>query len=113
MKVDKELGSYAFLAGLLLSILLALVEVVAGVAWLIAVLGIAVALLNIQAKETMKLLLWTVGMGVVGAGAIATNFAGIPIVGEPLAAIITNIGVFFMTIAVVFLLKIGYAMFSR
>lgn len=111
--MDKEFGRYAFLAGLGLSVILALIEAAAGVAWLVAVLGLAVALLNIQTKETMKLLLWTIGMGVVGVGAIAANFAGIPAVGVQVAAIITNIGVFFMAIAVVFLLKIGYAIFSR
>ena len=59
--MDKELGRYAFLAGLILSVILGLVEAVAAVAWLVAVCAIAVALLNIQAKETQKLLLWTVG----------------------------------------------------
>ena len=111
--MDKELGRYAFLAGLILSVLLGLVEIAAGVAWLVAVLGIAVALLNIQAKETMKLLLWTIGVGVVGVGAIAANYAGIPAVGPVLATTIINIGIFFMTISAVFLLKIGYAIFSH
>jgi len=107
------MGRYAFLAGLLLSVVLGLVEAAAGIAWLIALLAIVVALLNIQAKETQKLLLWTIGMGVVGVGAIAANFAGLPAVGPVLATTITNIGIFFMTISAVFLLKIGYAIFSH
>jgi len=111
--MDKEIGRYAFLAGVLLSVVLGLVETAAGLAWLVALLAVAVALLNIQTKETMKLLLWTIGMGVVGIGTIAANFAGIPAIGETLAVVITNVGVFFMTVAAVFLLKIGYAMFSR
>jgi hypothetical protein len=112
-RVDKEMGRYAFLAGLLLSVVLGLTEVAAGLAWLVALLAVAVAVLNIQAKETMKLLLWTIGMGVIGVGAMAANFAGIPAIGETLAAVITNIGVFFMTVSAVFLLKIGYKMFER
>ena len=48
--MDKELGRYAFLAGLGLSVILALIEAAAGAAWLVAVLGIAVALLNIQVQ---------------------------------------------------------------
>ena len=76
-------------------------------------MAVVVALLNIQERETMKLLLWTIGMGVVGVAAIAANFAAIPAIGGVLAAVITNVGVFFMTIAAVFLLKIGYRMFEK
>jgi hypothetical protein len=71
--MDKEMGGYAFSAGLLLSAVLGLVEVAAGLAWLVALFAVAVAILNIQAKETMKLLLWTIGMGVVGVGAVAVE----------------------------------------
>lgn len=111
--MDKEIGRYAFLAGLVLSVILSLVEAAAAVAWLVALLAVVVALMNIQTKETQKLLLWTIGMGIVGVGAIAANFADIPAIGDVLATIVTNIGIFFMTIAIVFLLKIGYAIFSR
>lgn len=108
-----DLGKYAFLAGLLFSVLLGFFEAVSSYAWLIALCAIVVAFMNIQANETVKLLLWTIGMGVFGVGALATSLTGMPTVGATLAAIITSIGVFFMTIAGVFLLKIGYSMFSR
>ena len=109
---NEEVGKFSFLGGILLAVLLGLVEI-GGVVWLIGIMAVVVALLNIQERETMKLLLWTVGMGVVGVGAMATNFAVMPAVGEMLATIITNVGIFFTTVAAVFLLKMGYTMFSK
>ena len=111
--MNGELGKYAFLGGLLFSVVIGLFQAVSSYAWLVALLAVIVAFMNIQAKETMKLLLWTIGMGVFGVGALATSFAAIPVIGETLGSIISNLGIFFMTIAGVFLLKIGYAIFSK
>jgi len=105
-------GRYAFLAGLLLSAVLGLVGL-APAFWIVVFLGIVVALMNIETKETMKMLLWTIGMGVFGFGALVSGMSSIPMFGEPLAIAVANVGTFFMTIAGVFLLKIGYTMFSR
>ena len=110
---ESAIGSYAFLAGVGLSVILSLIPEAGSAVWLIAILGIAVAWLNIQARETMKLLLWTIGMGVFGFAALASSMAGIPAVGTLLSSIITNIGLFFTTIAGVFLLKIGYKIFHK
>jgi tellurite resistance protein TehA-like permease len=112
LKMDKDTGRYAFLGGLLLSAIFGLTAATQLI-WLVALLAIAVALLNIQAKETMKMLLWTIGMGIVGVAALASNLESIPEVGTALGGVVTNIGIFFMVIAAVFLLKIGYKMFER
>ena len=111
--MGNELGKYAFLGGLVLSVVLGLVSEVQGLAWLVAVIAIVVACLNIETKETMKMLLWTIGMGVFGFGALVSAMSGLPFLGAQIAAIITNVGTFFITIAGVFLLKVGYSMFSR
>ena len=110
--MDEKIGRYAFVGGLAFSVILGMAEL-PSVAWITAVLAIIVALINIQTKETMKMILWTIGMGVFGFGALASNFAAIPLIGETLGAILTNIGIFFMTIAGVFLLKVGYKILSK
>ena len=111
--MNKDMGRYAFLGGIALAIILALIPTVDALSWIVVLLGVVVAAVNIEAKETMKLLLWTIGMGVFGLTALASNLAGIPAVGTVLSSIITNVGLFFAVIAGVFLLKIGYKIFEK
>lgn len=106
-----EYGKWAFLLGILLSIGAVFFEFPMAVL-LIAIIGIVVAMVNIQAKEDTTMLLWVLGLGVVGLGSLATSLTLIPTFGEMVAGIIVNIGAFFTVISATFLTTIGWKKLS-
>lgn len=73
-KKGNTIGSWAFLIGVLLAIVLAFIASLESLAWLLVVLGIIIGLFNIDGKETTKFL-WA-GLALVLVGAFAGNTLG-------------------------------------
>ena len=71
MAKGSKVGSWAFLIGVLLAVLLAFVSF-GGIPWLLVVLGLIIGLFNIDAKETQKFLFAGVSLVIVGAFAGTT-----------------------------------------
>ncbi|MCD4759887.1 hypothetical protein K8R33_03290 [archaeon] len=71
-KGGNPIGSWAFLIGVLLAIVLAFVTSMANLAWLLVVLGIIIGLFNISSKETQKFLFAGAILVIVGSFAGGT-----------------------------------------
>jgi hypothetical protein len=84
------IGKWAFIIGLALAILAALlvsVVTIPNLALILVVLGLIVGFLNIAEKDTVKLLVAIIALTVIGAAAIAV----IPAINTYLLDILTNI----------------------
>lgn len=104
-----RIGEWAFLAGLLLALVLGIFQqaLAAETATLIlVVLGIVVGLFNIAQKETHDFLLVAVALLVAGAAGLGT----LPGVGTYLSAILKNIASFVAPAAVIVAVKAVYGL---
>lgn len=102
-----RIGEWAFLAGLLLAIVLGIFQqaLAAGTVTLIlVVLGIVVGLLNIAVKEAHNFLLVVVALLVAGSAGLGV----LPAVGTYLAVILANIVSFVAPAAVIVAVKAVY-----
>jgi hypothetical protein len=84
------IGKWAFIIGLALAILAALlvsVVTIPNLALILVILGLIVGFLNIAEKDTVKLLVAIIALTVIGAAAIAV----IPAINTYLLDILTNI----------------------
>jgi uncharacterized membrane protein len=81
----EKIGRYAFIAGLVISVIAGFVSL--GTMGLIAlvVLGVVVGFLNVTGAEVQKFLLGTVALMLVGSG-LHTVMAAVPMVPEILSA---------------------------
>ncbi len=71
-KGNSTVGSWAFLLGVILAVILAFVGSLASLAWLLVLLGIIIGLFNISAKETQRFLFAGTVLVIVGAFAGST-----------------------------------------
>lgn len=111
-RMGNNYGQWAFMAGIGLAVITSfftspMLLLVMGLA------GIVVGVMNIGKKETTNLLLWVMGLGLVGVGSLATSLALVPLYGEVIAAVLTNIGAFFTVVAVTFLVVFGWRALSK
>lgn len=108
MKINiKETGSYAFIGGVGVAILAGLLNLTGGVAILILVfLGLIVGFLNITQKETTAFLVAAIALMAAGTA----NISVIPVVGELLQAVLSNITVLVAPAAIVVGLKEVYTL---
>jgi hypothetical protein len=90
----EQLGKWAFIIGFILSVIAAFVTNVSWVYWALAVLGVVVGLLNITAEETKGFLLAAIALILS-----ASSVQAIPLVGEIVTQIMSNL-VAFMSAAV-------------
>jgi hypothetical protein len=107
-----SMGSIAFILGLLISVVAGLMGGANNlyVPLLTAIIAIVVAIMNIDFKETMNVLLWTIATGVLGVGSLTAAFTGtFAIIGT----ILTAVGAYFTMIAVMFLIVVGWNMFKN
>ena len=107
-----NIGAWAFMIAIIVAIVTAIIQI-PYVPLVMAVAGIIVAAMNIDVKETSNLLLWVIGMGILGIGAAGSGFLipglqMVPVLGPVAANILTNIGTFFITVAFVFLVIFGF-----
>lgn len=99
-----KIGEWAFLAGVILALLVGLFQAEAAtgaVAAILVALGIIVGFLNIAEKETTAYLVATIALLVAGS----TGFAVLPLVGDTVAAMLKNIVLFVAPAAVIVALK--------
>lgn len=64
----EKVGKWAFVAGLAISLIAALVWELAAFVWVLVVLGIIVGLLNVRQDETQRFLLAAIALTVVASG---------------------------------------------
>jgi len=83
-----SIGKIAFLAGLVISVVLAFVSIPYA-AIILLVLGLLIGFLNVSAAEATTFLIAAIALLVTNA---AASISGIPFVGEYLVAILANIG---------------------
>ena len=107
----KKMGELAFLGGAALAILSALLpleEYLGNVRLLLVVLGLAVGLLNVTARETSEFLVAAVALLVASTAGATLKL--IPWVGNFLELAVGNLGVFVVPAAVLVALKAVYAL---
>lgn len=99
---EPRAGHWAFLIGVALSIIAALVPQLQTqtVAWVLVLLGFIVGLLNITAKETQEFLVATIALVIVADAA-----ANLVQLGVVMAAVLGNIVLFVFPAALVVALK--------
>ena len=110
--VDMEkVGPYAFIVGILLAILAALMPSLKGdiSVWVMVILGILVGLLNITAKEVSVFLIATMSL-IIAASASALSLA---VIWSGLTAILGNVIIFVAPAAIIVALKAIYALAEK
>jgi len=110
--MDKKVGHYAFLAGILLALLAGLIKdflPADTTSLILVILGLVVGFLNVTAKETVEFLVAAVALMLAGAA----NLTIIPGMGVYLQAILNYIVVFVAPAAVVVAFKGIYALADR
>ena len=83
------IGKWAFIVGIVLAVVAALLVVEAWMYWVLAVLGLVVGFLNITAEETQGFLLAAIALIIS-----ATSVLAIPYVGAGVTAIVANLVAF-------------------
>jgi hypothetical protein len=96
----QQLGKWAFIVGIVLSVILAFVTHVAWMYWVLAVLGLVVGFLNVTAEESRGFLLAAIGLVLS-----ATSVRAIPFIGELVTQIMSNVVAFIAAAVLVVALK--------
>ena len=104
----KKAGHYAFIAGIILAVLIALVPHLRGdiATWILVILGVLVGLLNVTAKETTGFLIAALAL-IIASSASALVLA---VIWTGLTLILGNIIIFVSPAAIVVALKTVYAL---
>ena len=95
-----RIGKYAFILGLIIAVVVALVTQLGWIAWVLAVLGLVVGFLNVTSEETRRFLL-----AVIGLMLAATSVQVVPYVGDVITRIVSNLVVFIAPAILVVALK--------
>ncbi len=95
-----QLGKWAFIVGIVLSVISAFITQVGWMYWGLAVLGLVVGFLNITAEETKGFLLAAIALVLS-----ASSVQGIPWVGETVTQIMGNLVAFMSAAVLVVALK--------
>ena len=104
----KKAGHYAFIAGVVLAVLIALIPQLRGdiAVWILVILGVIVGLLNVTAKETVSFLVAALAL-IIASSASALTLATI---WTGLTSILGNVIIFVSPAAIVVALKTVYAL---
>lgn len=104
MKIE-EIGSYAFIAGVLIAVIAGVANVDAALATqALVVLGIIVGLVNITEKETAQFLLAAVSIVIVASFA-GTGVGAVPVIGTMLNKILVGVMTFVTPAVIIVALK--------
>ena len=95
-----NLGKYAFIVGLILAVLAALITGIPWITWVIVLLGLAVGVLNVTGGETQGFLMAAIGL-ILSANAVAS----LPFVGETVTNILSNAVLFIAPAVLIVALK--------
>ena len=85
----EKVGRWAFIAGLVIAILVAFINLGDSIFMILAVLGLIVGFLNVTGKESQSFLIAAIALA-ASAGAVSS----LPIVGETVSAIMGNVVAF-------------------
>lgn len=98
------LGSWAFVVGVLVSLIAGVITLNAGVTSFLIILGLVVGFLNVQRKETMNFILASVSLVIIGSfgGALISK---ISVIGPTLGRIFSALVIFIIPAAIVVILK--------
>ena len=96
----QKLGKWAFIVGIVLAVILAVVTDVTWMYWLLAVLGLVVGFMNVTAEETKGFLIAAIALMLS-----ATSVQAIPLVGRIVTEIMANIVAFIAPAVLVVALK--------
>ena len=110
--MEKQIGKYSFIAGVVIAVLLGLAipALSAAKGWLFTILvllGLVVGFLNVSGKETKDFLMVTVALVVVAyvANAQISSWGDVQFVGKYLTGIFGNIVAFVVPASVIVALK--------
>lgn len=107
--MDKRVGNYSFIIGVIIAIVLGIVSLGAATPWLaslLVVLGLIVGFLNVTGKETKEfLIVATVLIIASGLGGAGATLGGVEIIGPYLQGIFTQMLAFVVPATVVVALK--------
>ncbi len=107
--MDKRVGNYSFIIGVIIAIVLGIVSLGAAtpiLASLLVVLGLIVGFLNVTGGETQEFLIVAIILIVVaGMGGAGATLAGVGVIGTYLQGIFTQILAFVVPATVVVALK--------
>lgn len=108
----KNIGELSFVGGVILAMLAGLIPELIGpgtVATVLLVLGVLVGFLNIAKKETSNFLIAAIALLLAGAAGLGD----LPLIGDSIEPILTNIATFVAPAAVIVALKTVSAIGSK
>ena len=107
--MDKRVGNYSFIIGVIIAIVLGIVSLGAAtpiLASLLVILGLIVGFLNVTGGETQEFLIVAIILIIVaGMGGAGATLEGVEIIGDYLVGIFTQILAFVVPATVVVALK--------
>ena len=108
-KVMQKLGSWAFVVGVVISVVAGFFPLSAAITSVLIILGLVVGTLNVTAKETMPFLFATVALVIVSSfgGSLLSNVA---VVGSFLGRLFSAIVIFVVPASVIVAVKTIYAL---
>lgn len=107
--MEKQIGSYAFIVGVILAIILGLfgayvTEYVEWITYLMIILGVIIGFMNVAQKESFNFLIAAIALLAVGGAGLEL----LPTIGLYIGGILTQIAVFVAPAAVIVALKAIY-----
>ena len=107
--MEKKIGEYSFIGGVILAVVLGVFSLGPATPWLtsiLVVLGLAVGFLNVTGKETKDFLLVSAVLIIAaGFGGAGEAFGGIEIIGPYIQGVFTQVLAFVVPATVVVCLK--------
>tara|TARA_B100000315_G_C14370072_1_gene492544 strand:+ start:449 stop:799 length:351 start_codon:yes stop_codon:yes gene_type:complete len=107
--MDKRIGNYAFIIGVIIAIVLGVVSLgnlTPTLASLLVVLGLVVGFLNVTGKETKEFLMVSTVLIIASAlGEAGSTLGGVDMIGPYLSGILGNVVTFVVPATVVVALK--------
>lgn len=116
MKKNLSLGSIAFLAGLIATLVLTLIPPFNGSGYITAfalLMAMFVAFLNITTKETQTAIWVMIALLLAGATGVYAGFSQVPMIGTYLANILQNVGGYLTIISVIHIIKSAVGIFNK
>ena len=107
--MDKRVGNYSFIIGVIIAIVLGVVSLGAATPWLaslLVLLGLIVGFLNVTGKETKEFLLVAAVLIIAASmGGASATMGGVQYIGQYLSGIFTQVLAFVVPATVVVALK--------
>ena len=107
--MDKKIGSYSFIIGVIIAVVLGIVSLGAATPWLaslLVVLGLIVGFLNVTGKETQEFLLIAAVLVIAASmGGASATIGSVQYIGKYLSGIFTQVLAFVVPATVVVALK--------